>query len=44
MLRRLSELGIEIKDLHSQESSLEDIFVGLVSTPAAGGTVAGAPP
>jgi ABC-2 type transport system ATP-binding protein len=30
MLRRLSELGIEIKDLHSQESSLEDIFVGLV--------------
>jgi len=30
MLRRLSELGIEIRDLHSQESSLEDIFVGLV--------------
>jgi ABC-2 type transport system ATP-binding protein len=30
VLRRLSELGIEIKDLHSQESSLEDIFVGLV--------------
>jgi len=30
LLRRLSELGIEIKDLHSQESSLEDIFVGLV--------------
>ena len=34
LLRRLSELGIEIKDLHSQESSLEDIFVGLVSTRA----------
>jgi len=31
LLRRLSELGIEIKDLHSEESSLEDIFVGLVS-------------
>jgi ABC-2 type transport system ATP-binding protein len=31
LLRRLGELGIEIKDLHSQESSLEDIFVGLVS-------------
>jgi ABC-2 type transport system ATP-binding protein len=30
LLRRLSELGIEIKDLHSEESSLEDIFVGLV--------------
>jgi len=34
LLRRLSELGIEIRDLHSQESSLEDIFVGLVSTRA----------
>jgi ABC-2 type transport system ATP-binding protein len=34
VLRRLSELGIEIKDLHSEESSLEDIFVGLVSTRA----------
>ena len=31
LLKRLSELGIEIKDLHSEESSLEDIFVGLVS-------------
>jgi len=30
LLRQLSELGIEIRDLHSQESSLEDIFVGLV--------------
>jgi ABC-2 type transport system ATP-binding protein len=34
LLRRLSQLGIEIKDLHSEESSLEDIFVGLVSTRA----------
>ena len=34
LLRRLSDLGIEIKDLHSHESSLEDIFVGLVSARA----------
>jgi ABC-2 type transport system ATP-binding protein len=34
LLRRLGELGIEIKDLHSEESSLEDIFVGLVSARA----------
>jgi ABC-2 type transport system ATP-binding protein len=31
LLRRLSELSIDVKDLHSSESSLEDIFVGLVS-------------
>ena len=31
LLKRLGELGIEFKDLHSSESSLEDIFVGLVS-------------
>ena len=30
LLRRLGELGVEFKDLHSSESSLEDIFVGLV--------------
>jgi ABC-2 type transport system ATP-binding protein len=30
LLRRLSELGIDFKDLKSQESSLEDIFVSLV--------------
>jgi ABC-2 type transport system ATP-binding protein len=30
LLRRLSELDIEVKDLHSHESSLEDIFVDLV--------------
>jgi len=34
LLRRLGELGIEIKDLNSQESSLEDIFVDLVSARA----------
>jgi ABC-2 type transport system ATP-binding protein len=30
LLRRLGELSIEVKDLHSSESSLEDIFVDLV--------------
>jgi ABC-2 type transport system ATP-binding protein len=30
LLRRLSELGIEFKDLHTAESSLEEIFVNLV--------------
>lgn len=37
LLRRLSDLGIGFKDLHTQQSSLEDIFVGLVhakETPA----------
>jgi ABC-2 type transport system ATP-binding protein len=31
LLRRLSELGIDFKDLHTEQSSLEDIFVSLVS-------------
>jgi ABC-2 type transport system ATP-binding protein len=31
LLKRLSELNIDVKDLHSSESSLEDIFVSLVS-------------
>jgi ABC-2 type transport system ATP-binding protein len=30
LLRHLSELNIEVKDLHSSESSLEEIFVNLV--------------
>src|SRR5678815_951665 len=30
LLRRLNERGIEFKDLHTAESSLEDIFVSLV--------------
>ena len=30
LLRRLNEQGIEFKDLHTAESSLEDIFVSLV--------------
>lgn len=34
LLRRLSEQGIDFKDLHSSESSLEDIFVSLVRTNA----------
>jgi ABC-2 type transport system ATP-binding protein len=31
LLKRLGELHIDVKDLHSRESSLEDIFVSLVS-------------
>ncbi|MGD9582072.1 MAG: ABC transporter ATP-binding protein [Lysobacterales bacterium] len=30
LLRRLAELGIDFKDLHTRESSLEDIFVDLI--------------
>ena len=30
-LRRLGELGIGFKDLNTRQSSLEDIFVNLVS-------------
>jgi len=35
LLRRLGEHGIDFKDLHSSESSLEDIFVSLVRSSAA---------
>jgi ABC-2 type transport system ATP-binding protein len=31
LLSRLAELGIGYRDLHTEQSSLEDIFVGLVS-------------
>lgn len=31
LLRRLSELGVAFKDLHTRQSSLEEIFVNLVS-------------
>jgi ABC-2 type transport system ATP-binding protein len=31
LIRRLAELGLDFKDLSTQESSLEDIFVNLVS-------------
>ena len=34
LLRRLGEHGIDFKDLHSSESSLEDIFVSLVRAKA----------
>src|SRR6478672_11653172 len=37
LLRRLGDLGIGFKDLHSSESSLEDIFVGLLHAPAGDG-------
>ena len=33
LLRRLQDAGIAFRDLHSQESSLEDIFVNLVRAP-----------
>ena len=36
LLRALAEHGIDFKDLHSSESSLEDIFVNLVRQPVAG--------
>jgi ABC-2 type transport system ATP-binding protein len=31
LLRKMSDLGIGFKDLHTQQSSLEDIFVSLVN-------------
>ncbi|MEZ4361926.1 MAG: ABC transporter ATP-binding protein [Kofleriaceae bacterium] len=33
LLRQLGELGIDFRDLRTSESSLEEIFVSLVSTP-----------
>jgi ABC-2 type transport system ATP-binding protein len=30
LLKRLGELGVDFKDLHTEQSSLEDIFVSLV--------------
>ena len=35
LLQRLAEQGIKVKDLHSSESSLEEIFVNLVRQPRA---------
>ena len=35
LLRQLNELGIDFKDLHTTESSLEEIFVSLVHAPPA---------
>jgi len=40
LLRRLGEQGIDFKDLHSSESSLEDIFVSLVHADARNGSEA----
>jgi ABC-2 type transport system ATP-binding protein len=34
LLKRLAEQHIDFKDLHSSESSLEDIFVSLVRAPS----------
>src|SRR3546814_19843603 len=33
LLRRMSDIGIQFKVLHTKQSSLEDIFVGLVREP-----------
>jgi ABC-2 type transport system ATP-binding protein len=33
LLKLLGEQGIDVKDLHTHESSLEDIFVSLVQEP-----------
>ena len=40
LLQRLGELGIEFRDLQTRESSLEEIFVGLVNGPTATSTTA----
>jgi ABC-2 type transport system ATP-binding protein len=37
LMRRLSELGIDFKDLNTEQSSLEDIFVSLVHQPRLSG-------
>ncbi len=39
LLKQLAELGIDFKDLHSSESSLEDIFVSLVHADAPAASV-----
>jgi len=38
LIRRMSELNIQFKDLDTRTSSLEEIFVGLVHTPKAAAT------
>jgi ABC-2 type transport system ATP-binding protein len=40
LLRRMSDIGIGFKDLHTSQSSLEDIFVGLVHEDRPGAEVA----
>ena len=42
LLRALGEEGLEVKDLHSSQSSLEDIFVGLVHEETRPGATASA--
>jgi ABC-2 type transport system ATP-binding protein len=41
LLRRLGELGIGFKDLQTRQSSLEEIFVGLVAKDSAGSATEG---
>jgi ABC-2 type transport system ATP-binding protein len=38
LLKRMSELSIDVRDLQTRQSSLEDIFVSLVSSRARGGS------
>ena len=38
LLRGLSERGVDFKDLRTEQSSLEDIFVSLVNTPSGSGS------
>ena len=40
ILKRLAELGIPFKDVHTQQSSLEDIFVSLVHEERQAGAIA----
>jgi ABC-2 type transport system ATP-binding protein len=42
LLRKLSDLGIAFKDLHTSQSSLEDIFVSLVHRDKVGDGTTGA--
>ncbi|HYW58873.1 MAG TPA: ABC transporter ATP-binding protein [Polaromonas sp.] len=44
LLKRLAEAGIDFKDLHSSESSLEEIFVSLVHAGKPEGSAANAAP
>lgn len=41
LMRKVSELGLAFRDLNTQTSSLEDIFVGLVTGDAKGGQQGG---
>jgi ABC-2 type transport system ATP-binding protein len=44
LLRRLQDMGVDVKDLHTEESSLEDIFVNLVHRNESGSRAVGGRP